>query len=383
MAKSESRLLSGRIKTKPVSKLDSRRSAFISLDNAEPNLGAPDSDRYVLASLTDGTRLFLKFNAGFVVSADSVSADASTFTIDPTGLANAAGTTLADVLDNLDSAISNVTSAITTDANFEGDGLAGSPLKLDSDLRIFGITGDSATFSNITRTNTTVTAGTYGSTTQIPVITVDASGFVDSVGVSGITVSTTLNTAAETGTGSVNLADSSLELAAGEGINTTASGRTITIAGELATITNKGVASFDSDDFSVTSGFVEIKTGGVSNDQLAGGITTDKLEDATITLGQTTITLGDSSSNLTIDSADISKLDVTSSATLAQATVSDLTNDKIVIAGVDGRLETDGNLSYDGSTLTVNNSTASTDTTTGALVVTGGVGIGGALNVGG
>ena len=383
MAKSESRLLSGRIKTKPISKLDSRRSAFISLDNAEPNLGAPDSDRYVLASLTDGTRLFLKFNAGFVVSADSVSADASTFTIDPTGLANAAGTTLADVLDNLDSAISNITSAITTDANFEGDGLAGSPLKLDSDLRIFGITGDSATFSNITRTNTTVTAGTYGSTTQIPVITVDASGFVDSVGVSGITVSTTLNTAAETGTGSVNLADSSLELAAGEGINTTASGRTITIAGELATITNKGVASFDSDDFSVTSGFVEIKTGGVSNDQLAGGITTDKLEDATITLGQTTITLGDSSSNLTIDSADISKLDVTSSATLAQATVSDLTNDKIVIAGVDGRLETDGNLSYDGSTLTVNNSTASTDTTTGALVVTGGVGIGGALNVGG
>ena len=383
MAKSESRLLSGRIKTKPVSKLDSRRSAFISLDNAEPNLGAPDSDRYVLASLTDGTRLFLKFNAGFVVSADSISADASTFTIDPTGLANAAGTTLADVLDNLDSAISNITSAITTDANFEGDGLAGSPLKLDSDLRIFGITGDSATFSNITRTNTTVTAGTYGSTTQIPVITVDASGFVDSIGVSGITVSTTLNTAAETGTGSVNLADSSLELAAGEGINTTASGRTITIAGELATITNKGVASFDSDDFSVTSGFVEIKTGGVSNDQLAGGITTDKLEDATITLGQTTITLGDSSSNLTIDSADISKLDVTSSATLAQATVSDLTNDKIVIAGVDGRLETDGNLSYDGSTLTVNNSTASTNTTTGALVVTGGVGIGGALNVGG
>ena len=213
MAKSESRLLSGRIKTKPVSKLDSRRSAFISLDNAEPNLGAPDSDRYVLASLTDGTRLFLKFNAGFVVSADSVSADASTFTIDPTGLANAAGTTLADVLDNLDSAISNITAAIITDANFEGDGLAGSPLKLDSDLRIFGITGDSATFTNITRTGTTVTAGTYGSVTEIPVLTVDASGFVDSIG--EVFISTTLNTSGETGTGSVSLLDSALNIAAG------------------------------------------------------------------------------------------------------------------------------------------------------------------------
>ena len=482
MAKSESRLLSGRIKTKPVSKLDSRRSAFISLDNAEPNLGAPDSDRYVLASLTDGTRLFLKFNAGFVVSADSVSADASTFTIDPTGLANAAGTTLADVLDNLDSAISNITSAITTDANFEGDGLAGSPLKLDSDLRIFGITGDSATFTNITSSGTVdfsgatvsdggtvttvdidggtinnvtidssditvgigktldvsagtltlasdqisgdkveggtidtitvnnltsgnvnvdggfidgtaighynadsatftnlartspagVTAGTYGSTTQIPVITVDSSGFIDSVGVSGITVSTTLNTAADgPTTGSVNLADSSLELAGGEGITTAASGRTITIAGELATVTNKGVASFDSDDFSVTSGFVEIKTGGVSNDQLAGGITTDKLQDATITLGDTTITLGDSSSNLTIDSADITKLDVSGTATLASASVTDLTDNRIVIAGASGELEDDANLTFNGTELNVGASNFTVQQSTGNTQIVG------------
>jgi hypothetical protein len=36
--------------------------------------------------------------------------------------------------------------------------------------------------NNITRRNTTVTAGTYGSTTGIPVVTVDGSGFVDSIG---------------------------------------------------------------------------------------------------------------------------------------------------------------------------------------------------------
>lgn len=305
---------------------------------------------------------------------------------------------------------------------------------------------DSATIANITRTGTTVTAGTYGSVTEIPVFTVDSSGFVDSIG--EVSISTTLNTSGETGTGSVSLLDSALNIAAGEGINTEASGNTITVSGKDASITNKGVAHFDSGDFTVSSGYVSVKTSGIDNDQLAGGITNDKLVNTTITLGSTTVTLGDSSNNLTIDSADITKLDVTGTATLASASVTDLTNDRIVIAGVsgeleddsnftfngtqfdigggnftvqqasgntqvvgtldvdqqttlasvnvedltndrlvvagtNGELEDDANLTYDGSTLTVANSTASTSSANGALVVTGGVGIGGALNVGG
>ena len=51
-----------------------------------------------------------------------------------------------------------------------------------------------------------------------------------------------------------------LEFLAGEGMNTTASGNTLTIAGELASTTNIGVAKFTSDNFSVTSGEVEIST---------------------------------------------------------------------------------------------------------------------------
>ena len=51
-----------------------------------------------------------------------------------------------------------------------------------------------------------------------------------------------------------------LEFLAGEGMNTTANGNTLTITGELASTTNIGVAKFTSDNFTVTSGDVEVST---------------------------------------------------------------------------------------------------------------------------
>ena len=51
-----------------------------------------------------------------------------------------------------------------------------------------------------------------------------------------------------------------MEFLAGEGLNTTASGNTLTIAGELASTSNIGVAKFHADNFTVASGDVTVTT---------------------------------------------------------------------------------------------------------------------------
>ena len=106
------------------------------------------------------------------------------------------------------------------------------------------------------------------------------------------TISSTITLSADSGSNDAYTTGNVLTFSGGSGITTTVGDDEITIAGDHASTSAKCVASFSSSDFSVSSGAVSIKAGGVSNTQLAGSIANAKLANDGITIGSTDTSLG-------------------------------------------------------------------------------------------
>ena len=79
---------------------------------------------------------------------------------------------------------------------------------------------------------------------------------------------------------------------------------------------------------------------------------------------------------------DVNTLDVASTAEIASAKIEDLTNNRIVIAGVGGEIEDDANLTFDGSSLNVGAGNFTVAQATGNTVVGGTLQVNGNVTLG-
>lgn len=134
----------------------------------------------------------------------------------------------------------------------------------DPIITIDGDVDGNATMTNLGNTTITVTldtvntnVGTFGSTTSIPVVTVNGKGLITAVTTASI--STTLNIAGTTGTDAVALGSDTLTFAGTGAISTAVTDNQVAISVATATSSVKGVATFNTGGFVVTSGDVALK----------------------------------------------------------------------------------------------------------------------------
>jgi hypothetical protein len=169
------------------------------------------------------------------------------------------------------------------------------------DNHLSGGTGISYNSGTIDLDNTAVTAGSYGSSTEIPTFTVDAQGRLTAAGTASI--STDLDIAGDSGTDTISLASDTLTFDGGTGVTTSVSAGQVSIAigqdvSTTANVTFNDVTvdgTLNSDDITAT------------NITVAGNLT---VTGTTTTVNSTTISVTDplvfvGNDNNTSDAVDL------------------------------------------------------------------------------
>ena len=140
-----------------------------------------------------------------------------------------------------------------------------------------------------------------------------------------------------------------ISIVGGEGVDVTHAGAVITVAGEDATTTNKGIASFDTNDFTVSSGAVSLKSGSVANADLAND---------GIVIGSTDVSLGDTITSLVgLTNVTVDDITINGNKITTPSSVTDLILDPKGGDSAGGRVVIQGDLVVQGTETIVNSTT--------------------------
>jgi hypothetical protein len=168
----------------------------------------------------------------------------------------------------------------------------------------------------------------------------------------------------------------------GTGITTALSANTITISGTDATTTSKGVASFSTTNFNVSSGAVSAKDITLNGDSGSAAATIGE----SFSISGTSNEIETSATGTTITIGLPDDVTVTGQLNVGENVVATGNADIGGVLSVDGATNlntlTTTTIQANGA-VTIDDTTSSTTTATGALIVDGGVGIAENLNVGG
>lgn len=140
-----------------------------------------------------------------------------------------------------------------------------------------------------------------------------------------------------------------ISIVGGEGVDVTHAGAVITVAGEDATYTNKGIASFDTNDFTVSSGAVSLKSGSVANADLAND---------GIVIGSTDVSLGGTITDFVgLTSLTVDDITINGNKITTPTSVTDLILDPKGGDSAGGRVVIQGDLVVQGTETIVNSTT--------------------------
>jgi len=258
---------------------------------------------------------------------------------------------------------------------------------------------DTTGLTTIDLDDTVVTAGTYGSTSAIPTITVDAQGRITAASTNNI--STNLDVSADSGTAQViNLGTETLNISGGIGLSSTTGTNNVTVNLDDTTVTpgNYGSAtaipsitvdaqgritaastssittSLSVNADSGTAQSIDLGTESLAISGGTGLTTTTGTNSVTVDLDNTAVTLGTYGTASAVGTFTVDQQ--------GRLTAASNVNISILHTAISDWGAISANISTSG-TLASTNAADSSSSSTGALVIAGGAGIGGNLNIGG